>query len=94
MYKLTRKHNENCERRLEASLCWTKSFSQPLYAIDYVDLTNDGVRELIVASSKGLHILQVRLIIMKVYKKKHVTGLTLIDYLFGILTRSFFFHVA
>ena len=59
MYKLTQEYNESCKRRLQATLCWTKSFAQPLYGIDYIDLTNDGVRELIVASSKGLHVLQV-----------------------------------
>ncbi|XP_028397705.1 KICSTOR complex protein kaptin-like [Dendronephthya gigantea] len=58
VYKLTKEYNENRKRRLQATLCWKKSFAQPLYAIDYVDLTNDGVRELIVASSKGLHVLQ------------------------------------
>lgn len=45
--------------RLQAKLCWQKSFSQPLFAIDYVDLTDDGIRELIVTSLKGLHVLQV-----------------------------------
>jgi hypothetical protein len=59
VYKLKKGCNESCKEKLQATLCWTKSFAQPLYSIDYVDLTNDGVRELIVASSKGLHVLQV-----------------------------------
>ena len=59
VYKLTKEYNESRKERLQATLCWKKSFAQPLYAIDYIDLTNDGVRELIVASSKGLHVLQV-----------------------------------
>ena len=58
VYKLNKECNESCNEKLRATLGWTKSFAQPIYSINYVDLTNDGVRELIVASSKGLHVLQ------------------------------------
>ena len=54
-------YNKTSKERLESKLYWKKSFSQPLFAIDYVDLTNDGARELIVTSSNGLHVLQVSL---------------------------------
>ena len=38
---------------------WKRSFASPLFAIEYLDLTNDGLKELAVASLTGLHVLQV-----------------------------------
>lgn len=38
---------------------WRRSFANPLFAIEYVDLTNDGMEEIAVASLSGLHVLQV-----------------------------------
>ena len=46
--------------KLEFRLLGRRSFSTPLFALAYTDLTNDGLRELVVASLSGLHILQVR----------------------------------
>ena len=40
-------------------LHWSKSFSKPIFAIETVDLTNNGLRELAVVSLNGVHILQV-----------------------------------
>lgn len=40
-------------------LQWRRSFTSPLLSINYLDLTGDGVRELAVLTLKGLHILQV-----------------------------------
>lgn len=40
-------------------LMWRRSFASPLFAIEYLDLTNDGLKELAVASLSGLHVLQV-----------------------------------
>eukprot|EP00112_Aurelia_sp_Birch-Aquarium-sp1_P014416 Seg311.5 transcript_id=Seg311.5/GoldUCD/mRNA.D3Y31 product="KICSTOR complex protein kaptin" protein_id=Seg311.5/GoldUCD/D3Y31 len=39
-------------------LHWSKSFSKPIFAIETVDLTNNGLRELAVVSLNGVHILQ------------------------------------
>ncbi|XP_072464248.1 KICSTOR complex protein kaptin isoform X3 [Notamacropus eugenii] len=39
-------------------LLWHRSFASPLLAMEHVDLTGDGLRELAVVSLKGLHILQ------------------------------------
>lgn len=43
--------------------CWCleelKKFAGPVLAMRYVDVVGDGVRELVVMSLKGVHILQV-----------------------------------
>uniref|UniRef100_F6SRD7 Kaptin, actin binding protein n=1 Tax=Ornithorhynchus anatinus TaxID=9258 RepID=F6SRD7_ORNAN len=39
-------------------LLWRRSFPSPLLAMEHLDLTGDGLRELAVVSLKGLHILQ------------------------------------
>ncbi|GLV39591.1 hypothetical protein CBL_08343 [Carabus blaptoides fortunei] len=35
-----------------------KSFANPLYAMSYVDVTGDGLRELIVLTLRGVHVIQ------------------------------------
>ncbi len=42
------------------SLAWKRAFVQPLCGLRCVDLTGDGLRELVVCSVLGLHISQVR----------------------------------
>lgn len=37
-----------------------KQFDAPIYSIAYVDLTGDGVKELIVMTQQGVHVLQVK----------------------------------
>ena len=44
---------------IDFQLIWRRSFANPLFAIEYLDLTNDGLKELTVASLSGLHVLQV-----------------------------------
>lgn len=36
-----------------------KLFDAPVYSICYMDITNDGMKELIVLTQRGVHILQV-----------------------------------
>lgn len=36
-----------------------RSFANPLYAMIYVDVTGDGLRELIVLTLRGVHVIQV-----------------------------------
>jgi len=43
---------------VDFQLIWRRSFANPLFAIEYLDLTNDGLKELTVASLSGLHVLQ------------------------------------
>lgn len=43
---------------VDFELIWKRSFASPLFAIEYMDLTNDGLKELTVASLSGLHVLQ------------------------------------
>lgn len=43
---------------VDFQLIWRRSFANPLFAIEYVDLTNDGMEEIAVASLSGLHVLQ------------------------------------
>ena len=38
---------------------WSRSFSKPLLSINDLDIMNDGMKELIVISLTGVHILQV-----------------------------------
>ena len=38
---------------------WQRNFADPLLAVDGVDVTGDGLREIVVLSLKGLHVLQV-----------------------------------
>ena len=42
------------------NVLWQRNFADPLLAVDGVDVTGDGLREIIVLSLKGLHVLQVR----------------------------------
>ena len=44
---------------IDFQLVWKRNFAHPLFAIEYLDLTNDGLKELAVASLSGLHVLQV-----------------------------------
>ncbi|XP_074630148.1 KICSTOR complex protein kaptin-like isoform X1 [Acropora palmata] len=43
---------------VDFTLIWRRSFANPLFAVEYLDLTNDGVKEIAVASLAGLHVLQ------------------------------------
>ncbi|XP_012980950.1 KICSTOR complex protein kaptin isoform X1 [Mesocricetus auratus] len=43
-------------------LLWRRTFASPLLAMAHVDLTGDGLQELVVVSLKGVHILQHSLI--------------------------------
>lgn len=36
-----------------------KLFDAPVHSISYMDITNDGLKELIVLTQRGVHILQV-----------------------------------
>lgn len=38
-----------------------KLFDAPVHSISYMDITNDGIKELIVLTQRGVHILQVSL---------------------------------
>ena len=40
-------------------LIWQRSFAHPIYRIAGLDLNEDGIEELIVATQYGVHILQV-----------------------------------
>lgn len=39
-----------------------KLFDAPVHSISYMDVTNDGMKELIVLTQRGVHILQVELV--------------------------------
>ena len=41
------------------SPAWHRSFSHPILAVDYTDVTGDGVKELILLTTRGVQILQV-----------------------------------
>lgn len=43
---------------VDFQLICRRSFASPLFAIEYLDLTKDGLKELAVASLSGLHVLQ------------------------------------
>lgn len=45
-----------CEPSYE--LIWKRSFGHPLLTMQYMDVTGDGLGELVVVSTKGIHILQ------------------------------------
>lgn len=42
-------------------LSWQRSFSHPILALDYCDVTGDGVRELVTLTTRGVQILQVHI---------------------------------
>ncbi|CAG8733689.1 4894_t:CDS:10 [Cetraspora pellucida] len=46
---------------LTFKLIWQRSFSHPIYQITNLDLNQDGIEELIVATQHGIHILQPNL---------------------------------
>ena len=52
------------------SMAWQRSFSHPILALDYCDVTGDGVRELVALTTRGVQVLQVR-------KQMTVKGLAL-----------------
>ena len=55
----------------EFRLLWQQSFSDPVFAIDSLDITGDGLEDLVVLSQKGIHVLQVGLSLSKLkYLKK------------------------
>jgi len=43
----------------EFKLEWQRTFPDPVLAMDVLDITGDGLNEIIVVSQKGVHILQV-----------------------------------
>lgn len=43
---------------LSWSLAWQRSFSHPILALDYCDVTGDGIRELVALTTRGVQILQ------------------------------------
>ena len=60
MYKCISLNNTmQSSNTIDFQLVWKRSFAHPLFAIEYLDLTNDGLKELAVASLSGLHVLQV-----------------------------------
>ena len=44
---------------IEAELLWERGFAYPIYHIWIGDVTGDGLNEVVVLSSAGVHILQV-----------------------------------
>ena len=40
-------------------LIWSRGFAHPLHSVWYGDLTNDGLSELLIVSTGGVHIMQV-----------------------------------
>ncbi|ELT94536.1 hypothetical protein CAPTEDRAFT_177283 [Capitella teleta] len=53
-------HNRSCSSLHdgEFKMIWQRSFCEPLLGLDEVDITGDGVNEVIIVTLKGLHILQ------------------------------------
>ena len=45
-------------RKYEAELIWEREFAHPIHQVMYCDITGDGLSELVVLSTAGLHILQ------------------------------------
>ena len=45
--------------RSEFKLVWSRGFSHPVHHVWYGDLTHDGLAELVVVSTGGVHIMQV-----------------------------------
>lgn len=52
---LAYKYNEQDGWQMEG----IKSFPNPIYSVLYEDVTGDGIKELIVLTLKGVHIIQV-----------------------------------
>ncbi|XP_041351176.1 KICSTOR complex protein kaptin-like [Gigantopelta aegis] len=51
-------HHDDVDRSTGFHLLWQRSFPCPVMGIDSLDITGDGIEELIVVTLKGLHILQ------------------------------------
>jgi hypothetical protein len=45
-------------RRLVFRLSWHHSFAHPVYSVEALDVTRDGIAELVVLTTFGLHVLQ------------------------------------
>ncbi|PIK49116.1 putative kaptin [Apostichopus japonicus] len=48
----------NTQIKSSYELTWRRSFGHPLLTMQYMDVTGDGLCELVVVSTKGIHILQ------------------------------------
>ena len=55
VYKLTARQ----EGSIDVGITWQRRFNSPLFAIDYLDMTRDGLCEIVVACLSGVHMLQV-----------------------------------
>ncbi|CAB5192498.1 unnamed protein product [Rhizophagus irregularis] len=55
------KQNVNSQDMITYQLLWQRSFTHPIYRIASLDLNEDGIEELIVATQYGVHILQPNL---------------------------------
>ncbi|CAB4424908.1 unnamed protein product [Rhizophagus irregularis] len=55
------KQNVNSQDMITYQLLWQRSFTHPIYRITSLDLNEDGIEELIVATQYGVHILQPNL---------------------------------
>ncbi|RGB35436.1 hypothetical protein C1646_699671 [Rhizophagus diaphanus] len=55
------KQNVNSQGMITYQLLWQRSFTHPIYRITSLDLNEDGIEELIVATQHGVHILQPNL---------------------------------
>ncbi|RIA89099.1 hypothetical protein C1645_773359 [Glomus cerebriforme] len=55
------KQNVNSQGMIIYQLLWQRSFTHPIYRITGLDLNEDGIEELIVATQYGVHILQPNL---------------------------------
>ena len=53
-----RKGKEICEEET-CKLLWQRSFAYPVMGLNRLDITGDGMEDLIIVTLKGLHILQV-----------------------------------
>ncbi|CAG8575752.1 2991_t:CDS:10 [Funneliformis caledonium] len=58
---LVYKQDINSQGKITFQLIWQRSFTHPIYRISGLDLNEDGVEELIVATQYGVHILQPNL---------------------------------
>lgn len=48
-----------------------KLFDAPVHSISYMDITNDGMKEVIVLTQRGVHILQVSYLFLRIYSALH-----------------------
>jgi hypothetical protein len=64
-----------CNETLEWNQMWTRSLNDPILGVDYIDMTGDGLKDLVVMTNRNVQILQHDLSAVRVLKCQRLNEL-------------------